>query len=191
MNDNEKLLSELRERYEFYYKDLVAYIIWLAQNKYYWSNDRLPGGKKPEDIAQEVIFKTINGDRSTYDSSKGSVRGYLRWQVRSIVDALAKSATHRKERAMPEDEVFAGGHVEDPEEELIEKERQALISNEVAMLFAIADPPLKEIVEAVVLNGCEPKPRFLAEALGTDVTDINKRLKRLRRLAKKGEPANE
>jgi predicted transcriptional regulator len=37
-----------------------------------------------------------------------------------------------------------------------------------------------------ILNGCEPKPRYLAAELGVSFEDINNRLKRLRRRAMKG-----
>ncbi len=189
--DNDKnLFNELRANIEFYYKDLVGHIIYIAQNNYRWSNGRLPGGKKPDDLAQEIIRKILSGERKGYDPSKASLRTWLWMQAESVVDALSKSAIHRREMELP-DEFISSSLDFNPESELITKELQEMISKEVNTLFQIADPPLKELIEAVISGDCEPKPRFLAAALGTNITDINNRLKRLRRLAKKGETADE
>lgn len=193
MSDEQLIFDELKKNYATYYKDLIAYVIWIADNRYSWSRETktLPGGKTPEDIAQEVISKTLSGVRKTYDPNKGTLPHWLRLQARSIVDALAKSAIHRNEQELSEEEFVSISQETNPEDELIEKEYQIIISKLVDRLFQITDPALKEIIEEVVFNGCEPKPRFLAKALETDEKDINNRLKRLRRLAQKGEIADE
>lgn len=189
MDNDQLILNELRENIAFYYKDLIAYICLIAKNRYFWSGKDEVGGRSPEDIAHEVILRTLNGRRSSYEPSRGTLRDWLRYQAWSIVDALFKSAMHRHERSLPEEELFAGG-LSNPENVLIEQEYREWIAREVGELLSVSDPALREVVEAV-LDGCEPKPRFLADSLGTDVSDINKRLKRLRRLAKKREGANE
>lgn len=191
MSDDQWVINELRERIEFYYSDLVFFIEWLAENRYQWRGGRLP---VPDDIAQAIIFKVLHGDRKGFDPNKGTLRKWLRLQARSVVDALAKSASHRHDSDLPEDELFSIDYGRNPEDQIVEgeleEERQAKISQEVNALFQVNIPALREVVEAIV-NGCEPKPRFLAEALGTDRDDIYNRLKRLRRLVKKGEVDNE
>ena len=191
LSEDQKLLDEIKGKWEYYYTDLVAYVIWASQNKYFWVGGRLPGGKTPEDVAQEIMLKTINGIRKTYDPNKGSLRTWFHQQVDSFIDALAKSAMHRTERELPEDELFASGESDNPEHELLEKERWEEILQKVNVLLEVDEPDLREIIEAIVFQGCEPKTRFLAEFLGTDAKDITNRLRRLRRLNKKGEIANE
>jgi hypothetical protein len=105
--------------------------MWIAENRYSWSSGdskTLPGGRTPEDIAQSIIFKAIDGTRKSYDPNKGSLRTWLRQQADSFIDALAKSATHRHERELPEGELFSIGSADDPEDELIAKEHQEIIS---------------------------------------------------------------
>jgi uncharacterized protein YdbL (DUF1318 family) len=70
---------------------------------------------------------------------------------------------------------------------LLENEAAAQMAERVDGLFqAVNDDPELEAVMSAILDGCEPKPRYLAAELGVSVEDINNRLKRLRRRAMKG-----
>jgi len=150
-------------------------------------------------VVQRVIVKTIEGRRK-WDPAKGPLVPWLKDQIKSEIDALAKSAPHRYD--MPLDEE-GGEHLRDksehhatevdilgdmrsldPETILLEKEKTNHARERVDALFEAVsgEAELEEVLEAV-LNGCEPKPRYVAEALGTSVNDINNRLRRLRRRA--------
>ena len=62
------------------------------------------------------------------------------------------------------------------------KKEHLLQAERVNALFQAVsgEQELEEVLEAI-MNGCEPKPRYLAAELGVPVEDINNRLKRLRR----------
>ena len=184
-------------------KQLLAFTIWRVQN-YRWgtySRWELPQGKTPEDIVQQVIEKTLSGKRH-WDPQEGPLLPWLKDQVKSIVDALFQSAAHRHEVQIPEDEDthesldsippqqqttenFATP-ILDPEINLMEKEEAEWTAKNVNALFAAlsGEPELQQVLTAM-LDGCEPKPRFLAKELGVSVSEINNRLKRLRRHAMK------
>lgn len=75
-----------------------------------------------------------------------------------------------------------------PEEILIDEEKEREKSEKAlytysALYYAVeGDAELEEVLEAVI-NGCELKPRFLAQALNVPVKNIYNRLRRLRRKA--------
>ena len=74
-----------------------------------------------------------------------------------------------------------------PEAILLEKEAAAQAAERADVVFqAVNDEPELEAVMSAILDGCEPKPRYLAAQLGISVEGINNRLKRLRRRAMKG-----
>jgi DNA-directed RNA polymerase specialized sigma24 family protein len=170
---------------------------------YHWrsgSKAILPKGYEPQDVVQHVIGQAISGQRN-WDPEKGELLPWLKDQVKSVVDALAKSAAHRLEIFDRDSgdvdkpasfEAFLEKHVDPivkleglaPEEVVLEEERQKIILAKYAALFYAAedDPELEEIISAVI-DGCRLKPRYLAEHLNVPVSDINNRLKRLRRLA--------
>lgn len=187
MSRDQDIFNDLKENYQFYYKDLIAYIEIAANNMQWTSGDpgTLPKGWTPQDVAQHIILKTLNGDRK-YDPDKGNLRYWLRYQVRSVLSALVLSAAHRSEMGLLEEEILSDKQSTSPEKSLSEEEYRKFVSQSVAAIFEVADtdPDLLSIVEAIT-NGCEPKPRFLAEALNVDVKEINNRLKRLRRLGRK------
>lgn len=187
MSSDQDVFNDLKENYKFYYKDLVSFVEWSAGGMKWTSGDpqTLPGGWTPEDVAQHIILKTLKGERK-YDPGKGSLRNWLRYQARSVLSALVKSASHRHETDLPEEEIVSDKHSTNPEQSFSEKEHYEIVSQNVATIFEVADsdPDLLSIVEAIA-DGCEPKPRFLAEALNVDVEEINNRLRRLRRLGRK------
>lgn len=178
-------------------KELLGFTIRYAQN-YHWrtNNPRLfPKGKTPEDIIQEVIIKTLNGKRN-WDPNKGDLKPWLYDQVKSILDALAKSADSRYTTYVSNEDndttkqESSIDNISSPdlllEEQAIQQNNQTDAENKVQLLFDIVNdkPELTQIIEAI-LEGCEPKPRFLAEYLKQPVENINNALKRLRRYAQK------
>lgn len=183
-------------------KELLLFTLRELE-QYHWksgSRHLLPAGKMPIDIVQEVIIRTIEGKRQ-WDPTKGPLVPWLRSQARSLVNALVNSATHRYEELPPEgetqdgeeldpEEIIAGKMAEpellrslEPTTLLVETETAQVIQRKINALFeATYEPELLAVLDAI-WDGCEPRPRFLAVALGTDITDINNRLKRLRRRA--------
>jgi hypothetical protein len=71
-----------------------------------------------------------------------------------------------------------------PEDQLLREEEKEIAKSNVDILFEATDEdPKIEAVLSAIVDGCEPKPRFLAGHLGIPVKDVNNRIKRLRRLA--------
>lgn len=75
-----------------------------------------------------------------------------------------------------------------PEEVLINKQSEEEMRDKAlykysALFYAVSgDSELEEVLDAVI-NGCELKPRFLAQALNVPVENIYNRMRRLRRKA--------
>ena len=150
---------------------------------------------------QAVILDTISGTRK-WDPSKGELLPWLKSQVRSEIDALARSAAHRREYPLQPtpDESDASGDepaiipVEgdilgnrlpaNPEQMVIKKEDASEAEARVNRLFEAikGEPELEELLQAII-DGCEPKPRFLAAHLGVSIQEVNNRRKRLHRRA--------
>jgi RNA polymerase sigma factor (sigma-70 family) len=200
---NSEVFNELQQAdWRTIGKDLVAFARWWADH-YQWRSggtQLLPQGKTLEDVVQDVIVKTIEGRRH-WDPRKGPLLPWLKDQIRSEIDALAKSAPHTRELAFPEDQegylpaedieypafengVFPGAASPDPTLITIEEEERAYDKQMADALFDAVDhqPELEQVLVAI-LDGCDPEPRYLAETLGTSVQDINNRLRRLRRRA--------
>lgn len=184
-------------------KELLAFAVYRAK-LYRWRSGGLhllARGMELQDVVQDVIVKTLRGQRK-WEPHTGPLVPWLKDQVKSEIDALAKSAAHRREESLepdwqvveegtgPEEQpaLQAGRSSADPsvdaEAVLIEAEDTLSAGKKVGALFdAIdGDQELEEVVQAV-LDGCEPKPRYLAEHLGLSVEEINNRVKRLRRRA--------
>ena len=182
-------------------KELYAFAVWWAR-KYQWRYGKgqdLALGKSIDDIVQEVIVKTLQGDRK-WDPERGALVPWLKDQVKSIMDALARSAAHRYERESLEsmNEEGVGDKAEyqasksdvhtplqspDPKEAVLQQED---VEHQVDALYQAmdGDQELEEILSAI-LDGCERKPKLLAAELGVPVKDINNRLKRILRRAAK------
>lgn len=160
----------------------------------------LPKGRTIEDVVHEVITKTISGQRK-WDPDKGPLEPWLKYQIKSEIDALVNSAVARREMKVPvgeegeelwdlvemaavEDGIMGEVTTSNPEHEVIQKEKSQWAEKRVSELIDAVDgePELEAVMDAI-LSGCEPKPRFLAEELGVPVKDINNRQKRLRRRA--------
>ena len=187
MSTDQDWVNELEENYTFFFLDLTSYAKWQAGTVSWAGSDShtLPGGWTPEDIAQHIILKAITGKRR-YDPAKGPLRNWLRYQVHSVISHLAGSALHRHEAVLLDVESIEDSYSVKPESTLIAKQDHEAMSETIAGIYAAADadPDALIIVEAV-LDGCEPKPRHLAQELNVSVNDINNRWKRLRRAGRK------
>jgi RNA polymerase sigma factor (sigma-70 family) len=166
-------------------RQLLAHATWRAKG-YRWRGGRdleLTGGYTVEDVIQEVIAKALSGIRR-WDPDRGELLPWLQAQSRSILDALARSAPHRREVSVLDLEDLASAQAPDPLEALLEQEAWAQEMQRVDRLFqAVAGEPELEQVLWLIIDGCEPRPRYLALELGVPVAEINNRLKRIRRRA--------
>ncbi len=166
-------------------KELTLFAAQLARS-YSWRTggaSDLARGETPEDVAREVIARTLEGVRR-WDPAKGPLLPWLRWQVKSLMSHLADSAASRHETSLDAEQDLS---IPGPEDSLLEEERRQEMKAQVQDLFeAVSDKPdLAEVIQAI-MDGCEAKPKPLAAKLGTAVEDIDNRLRRLRRLAWKG-----
>lgn len=184
-------------------KQLLAFAVYWAR-LYRWHSGGvhlLARGMELQDVVQDVIDKTLRGQRK-WNPDRGPLVPWLKDQIKSEIDALAKSAAHRREETLEPDwhlaeegngaeeqtarqasASYAEGSM-DPEAILVEAEGTISADKTVAALFQAlrGDQELEDVVQAV-LDGCEPKPRYLAERLGLSVEEINNRVRRLRRRA--------
>jgi hypothetical protein len=116
--------------------------------------------------------------------------------VESELDHLWKKHAYRREQPEPEGtderehqqsvalEIDPPLAPADPEEALEKREEIVAASARINALFAAVEdePELQEVIEAI-MEGCEREPRHLSRHLGLPVKEINKRLRRLRRMA--------
>ncbi len=175
-------------------KDLLVYTSIRARI-YSWrtgSSLRLADTETADDIVQRVIEKTLNGERQ-WDPEKGPLKPWLFDQVKSMVDALAKSSTNRPDPLLDEVAEDFGtlsdefgvqrvcvAHEQTPEHIILDAEQDAEqteeMSRTVGQVFEAVegDTELEELLE-VIMGGCEPKPRYLAEKLCVPVDNIYNR----------------
>lgn len=155
---------------------LTAYSAWRSSNLR-WRRSSLgvlAAGKSAEDLAAEAIEKVLSGERR-WDPARGELLPYLRGVVDSLASHLATSHDNRLYADLDQQpDPAAPPAADDCDSEKLDALR--------SLLRAEGQRPLLEVIDAVTLH-CEPTPRALAETLGTSVTDINNRLKRLRRCA--------
>ncbi len=179
----QKLLQEAD--WETIRRELLAHSTWRARG-YRWRRKgdlELAEGYTVEDIVHEVIAKTWSGIRR-WDPARGELLPWLQAQSRSILDALARSAPHRREVRVLDLEELAVVYASDPLEILLKQEAWTQKKQRVEQLLqAVEGEPELDQVIRLIINGCEPKPRYLASELGVPVGEINNRLKRLRRRA--------
>ena len=154
-------------------------------------------GKSPEDIVQDVIMKVFAGDRS-WDPGRGELVPTLKRIVESELDHLWKNKARRLEGSTPNDpeqqaaqesgasEIDPEFHQQEAAEILEDAEDRTSASARVSALFAAVEdePELQAVLEAI-MDGCTPKPRFLAEHLGVPVEQIYNRMRRLQLRASK------
>lgn len=170
-------------------KVLLIYATWRARC-YCWHRGESPDlakGYTVEDVVQEVILKTFEGIRK-WDPDKGPLLPWLQLQSKSMIDALAKSASHRHEVSLLDLDVEnpVAEYAPDLLEVVLEKEAKAHARQKIEALFRAVDdvPELREVLQ-VILDGCPPRPRYLALELNISVREVDNRLKRLRRCASK------
>lgn len=167
---------------------------WRGKRGISGPDDELAEGLSCHDVVQNVIKKTIKRKRK-WDPEKGDLEPWLAQQVRSEISNLNDRSPHKHERAdLPEEDgdgVPASALTSaqdtyscDPLLVMLEQEKNEKDKELLASIIAAADsdPELLEVLDAL-MDGCEPKPRFLAAKLGTSTEDINNRRRRLRRLA--------
>lgn len=183
-------------------QELLLHTIFRTQ-RYPWQSggaEELAKGAQPKDIVQHVIEKTLNGDRK-WDPNKGPLVPWLKDQVNSVVDALYHSAANKHEaRLVSNDDngnvqgrsqkltshLFHTSILATPEEEILIKEDEELSRQQVdRILELVADKSELQDILFAIIEGCQPKPKLLAERLEVDVKEINNRLKRLRRMVRK------
>jgi len=159
--------------------------MWRARS-YQWhrgGNLDLAEGYTVEDVVQEAIAKALSGIRR-WNPERGQLLPWLQAQSRSIIDALVRSASHRREVSILETESLANAQSPNPLEIVMEEEAEAQTRQKVEALFNAVDgaPELREVLEAI-MDGCQPWPRHIASELGISVREVDNRLKCLRRCA--------
>ncbi len=188
-------------------KRLVVFAERLAR-RYYWQTgtwcNHLAKGATPEDIVQHVITKAFAGERQ-WDPARGPLETWLRWCIKSVMYALYQAGNHEVQPPIETEEegsmdwmdwidwaAWKRGYVgsnsppQTPEETLLAAEEHTAAKQRVQVLLDdVSDAPELERIILAILDGCEPKPRFLAEELNIPVEEVNNQLKRLRRRIRK------
>ncbi len=177
---------------------LVRYAAWKARIRAWREGARdisLGLGKSAEDIVADVIVKVFAGDRA-WDPARGELLPTLKRHVDSELDHLWNRHARKLERPPPEApearEAQEGAaaaldptaEASNPEARIERREEVVAASARVNSLFAsVADhPELQAVIDAVLETG-DTAPRHLAAHLGVPVSEVNNRLKRLRRRA--------
>jgi len=166
------------------------------------------GSQTCDDIVQELVVKTLTGQRA-WDPKRGELLPWLKQCVKSeINNAANKAATQREiqfsrlEQGDPESDLdFVPGEELFPSEEdsldpefaLLEKERQIQNDKAVSNAYALieGDSELEDVLLALdcllVDHKQEqiPSRGELAESLRISISEVDNRLKRLRRRLKK------
>lgn len=186
-------------------RKLLAYTIKKARNLR-WRGilgiseraDELIAGVSCEDVVQLVIIKTIEGIRK-WDPDKGELEPWLIQQVNSEISHLVESRLHKNEvtdisESVENSEIVStatsspssGFFPIDPAKIVL---KQQEIEEKLSIIYEAADgdPELDAVIMSV-LDGCDPKPRYLSAELGVPIKDINNRIRKLaRRVMKDGQ----
>jgi DNA-directed RNA polymerase specialized sigma24 family protein len=184
---------------------LAGYARWKAR-RLRWRSGRaedLAKGKTPEDVAAEAIEKALNGTRALNLETNEDLLNCLKSIVDSDINHLVQSADNLRQRPVSENQdgeelrdkmEFAAAHdnynelisqqPSSPEDHLVHIDEQEAERRIDSLLKSLAgEKDLMEVLEAM-LEG-EAKPKDIADRLKTSVFDINNRLKRIRRHARK------
>jgi DNA-directed RNA polymerase specialized sigma24 family protein len=178
---------------------LTAHAAFRAENLAWRTGNSLDlaKGLNPKDLAAEAIRKVIDGIRK-WDPERGALLPFLKGVVDSEISHLAESSDNQLQARVladdEEDEMWDRSEFQapsndphgllhqrqsTPEQVLLENEADVRIS---ALFDAVAgQEDLVGVVDAIMEVG--PRPADIAEHLGLPVSEINNRLKRLRRLA--------
>lgn len=198
---NEEILRKLDEVEDWsaLIEQMIAYAVKLAKYRYRWQPGTiLPKGDDIQDVVFRTVKKLFSGER-TWDPDRVPLEVWLRINIRSEMNNLFDSSftTSGQLREVPigssdkEEDEQEPDYIErgvlrlandNPEAVLIEKqdrrERTELID---ALYMAIEGDELLEGIYYQILDGCERKPRILAERLGVSREDIYNALRRLDR----------
>lgn len=189
-----------QDEFDLIFSRLLGYTINLV-DRYHWRYGVMPAGVDPKDIVQRIITKTLQG-KLNWDPNKTDLFTFLRGRVWSETGKLfrRKEYLHEQHAHVDEDisdvidhklspeEILERVIYQDPAEWLIEiedaQEKNFIIQEYIDGLLDASKgkPELEEVVYAI-LDGCEENPRFLAEWLNIPVSEVNNRIKRLRRRA--------
>ena len=153
---------------------LTAYAVWKTRNLAWrrGGSELALGARTPDDLAADAILKVLSGERA-WDPQRGPLLPYLQGVVDSLLShAAAASDVSRTDRGDVAERAIPPS--DDSAVERVERLRQQLHRDGQSALLAVVD---------AIAAHCEPRPQALAAQLGTSVTDINNRLKRLRRIA--------
>lgn len=190
-----EIFKKLKEAdWKLIHPALVVHVVYRARNHGIRSGhpySELIRGNAPQDIAQEVIKRVFSGARP-WDPERGELLPYLKLQADGILDALFDSAAARHESHSPgapnggdddehtrrNDMIANASTLASPPEEQIHASRV------LGRLFeATGSDPGAQAILVALMDGCEPKTRFLAEELQVSREEITNRHKRLRRRA--------
>lgn len=183
---------------------LAGYARWKARRLRWRTRgvDDLAKGKTPEDIAAEAIEKALDGTRAL-NFTNNELLDCLKSIVDSDINHLAHSADNIRQVTglqnqngeelrdkMEFDAVrqnyndLISQQPSDPGEQIVESDEQEAERRIDSLFKSLSDDMgLTEVLEAI-LEG-ETKPKDIADRLNTSVSDINNRLKRIRRHARK------
>lgn len=184
-------------------KQLAAHATWKAQN-FAWrtgDHENLAAGLQGVDIAQIAIEKVLT-DKRGWDPQRGDLLPYLKGVVDSLMSHMADSLDNTVQTRLAEDE--EGKDLPDRAEfQAVRHDDFGLLSAHqrsrgtnsdvenvrVAKLFAAVqgEDGLMTVLDVVMSSG-ETKPAEIAAELGIEVTEVNNRLKRLRRAAMNTKP---
>jgi len=157
---------------------LCAYASWKARN-YSWRTGStlfLAAGNTPEDIAREAILRVLDG-RRRWEPERGALLPFLQGVVDSLMSHLAASADNSLLAAAAGPAALALAAWPQPEEQPADDAVEQLRTT----LQARREQELLVVLDAV--QACAPKPAAIAAHLGVAVSEVNNRLKRLRRIA--------
>jgi hypothetical protein len=178
-------------------RELVAHTLWRCRLRAWREGAKdipLGLGKTAQDIVGDVIKKVFAGER-TWDPERGELLPTLKRHIQSELDHLWEREAFKRERAEPEEAAQQEQQEADapeadplafapPDPQQIHERREDLASASArveALFAAVADEPeLVQVLEAI-MDGCDRRPRFLADHLKVPATDIHNRLRRLRR----------
>jgi hypothetical protein len=198
---NEEILRKLDEVEDWsaLIEQMLAYAVKLAIYRYRWQPGTvLPKGDDIQDIVFRTVTKLYSGER-TWDPDRVPLQVWLRNNIRSEMNNLFDSSftTSGKLREVPiepsdeEDYDQEPDYIErgefrladdNPEAILIKKEdRRERLELTDSLYKAIEGDELLENIYYQILDGCERKPRILAERLGVSREDIYNALRRLDR----------
>lgn len=183
--------------------DLMPYTINLVR-KMKWRHGIMPKGYTEQDVVQDIITKTLTGERS-WDPEEIDLRTFLMGQVRSIVSHLFELKEYKQESHIdsPEDDldemIDTATHsgTEDmnpysisPGELLLlsehKEEREYIAKKKIdAILEACGEESdLVEVFEAgyeLLEEGQDIRIRYLSDYLGISRQEMYNRVKRLKR----------